>query len=129
MIKYYKNVCETTLNLNLYGIGKVHIPADAKCIPLEAHVAEAVMGMTPLKILEEVTPDIEEASEVLVTKGAEIVEPVTPTEEIQEAPSLEAPSPFQLMTLEEMREYCTANNIEFSKSAGREVMLKKLINL
>jgi hypothetical protein len=55
MLKHYKNLSGVKLDVTLYGVGRVEIPADAACIPLESSTA-AVLNKAafPNVVLEEV---------------------------------------------------------------------------
>jgi len=59
MTKYYKNIKGKDINLILYGLGEVKIPANAKCMELDEAVVNAINNMAyPDTILEQVEPKI-----------------------------------------------------------------------
>lgn len=59
--KFYKNLTGRVISTSLYGVGDVKIPADAACVELDENVADAINGMTYIKILEETEPQLKES--------------------------------------------------------------------
>lgn len=81
---YYKSNSNNVISLSLFGVGAVHIPANAKCIDLDDSVADAINRMTyPNNVLEKVTPKITVEDEVIVKKPARqpVRQPITVTKE------------------------------------------------
>lgn len=94
MANFYKNISGHTINVPLFGVGVVHVPADAACIELEKHLADAINDMArPNVILEEVFPTITVETAPIVTKAGKkttktvVVDPAedTPVTEQTEA--------------------------------------------
>lgn len=89
MAKYYKNLCNHQINVNLFGVGDVVIPANAKCVELEANVADVLNKMAyPEKVVEEVTPTftVDDTPVVKAKKPAKKSAEEALVEEIEDVP-------------------------------------------
>jgi hypothetical protein len=55
MLKHYKNLTGKQIDVTLFGVGRVVVPADAGCVPIKKNVADVINKMAfPNVILEEV---------------------------------------------------------------------------
>ena len=55
MLKHYKNLTGTKIDVTLFGVGRVEVSADAACVPLEKSVADVLNKMAfPNVVVEEV---------------------------------------------------------------------------
>ena len=55
MIKHYKNIAGAKIDVTMFGVGRIEVPADAACVPLESGVVDVLNKMSfPSVILEEV---------------------------------------------------------------------------
>lgn len=56
MATYFKNISGNTINVEIFGVGKLHIPAEAQSVEIEPSVADAINEMVkPNKALEMVS--------------------------------------------------------------------------
>jgi len=70
MIKHYKNIKNVSINLMLYGLGKVNILANTPYVEIDEEVANAINRMVyPDTLLEEI--DVKTvAEEIPIAKSA-----------------------------------------------------------
>jgi len=67
MAHYYKNLTGSTINIEIFGHGMVHIPADGVSVELPPDVALSINSMAkPVVVLEETFPKFEKETSPLV---------------------------------------------------------------
>lgn len=83
MAKYYKSLRDHQIRVQLFGVGEVVIPANAKCIELAPGVADVLNRMAyPDAVLEEITPNITADNAPVVTSKKKDAK--KPAEEVSE---------------------------------------------
>lgn len=80
---YYKNISGNYINVKLFGIAPVIVPAEAACVEIDDAAADAVNGLVfPNRVLERVYPTIVAPEDApIVRKSKKAKEPVKEEDE------------------------------------------------
>lgn len=118
MIKLYKNLTGKYIKVNLYGIGEIAIPADAKAIPLEESVVRALQDMTYVKLFEEVE-QVAKEDMVVTVENEDETEDETEQDDVTEIV-------LEELTNAVLRDMCKEQGIECSERDTKPILISKL---
>lgn len=69
MNKYYKNLTDRQIDIKLFGVGNVSVPANAGCVELAQSTAEVINKRAyPAVVLAEITPKITAEEDVIAPR-------------------------------------------------------------
>lgn len=120
MSTYYKNVSGNALSINLYGVGKVSIPAEAQSIEIEDGVAQAINAMAkPNIVLEKVSETLK--NPVVMSEPVEGAEN-TPAEEDELEPAIN----YAAFTNKKLKALCEEAGIPVHRNANKAELLDLL---
>lgn len=119
-MKYYKNLVKHVIDLNLFGVGQVHIPADAACIELDENVADAInKSVFPNVVLEEVKPNISvDNMPIVKAKEVEEVDVFSNGEAVEQ----EVTHLMDMYTKRELQSKCDEKGIKYSSIDSKTVL-------
>jgi len=107
MATYFKNLTNSEIKIDLFGVGTVKIPANAKSVELTQHVADTINAMVKPNVVLESTDVIEGYNPIV---GAdEVVEPEIPN--------------YAEMTKAELKEALDLADIKYHRDANKAELL------